>query len=43
VDLVIFASFWGGGYSYACDFIWDGLINLGDLVIMAQAWAAFCP
>jgi hypothetical protein len=42
-DLASFAATYAGPYSYCADFVWDGVVNLSDLVKFAQAWRAACP
>ncbi len=42
-DVAQFASVYFGTYAYRADFFWDGIINLSDLVLMAQGFGATCP
>jgi hypothetical protein len=45
-DLAIFAGDYFGAYNYRSDFIWDGAINVADLVQFASVWgppAITCP
>jgi hypothetical protein len=42
-DLVVFAGTYMNGYDYACDFRWDGVLNLSDVVFLAQAMGTECP
>jgi hypothetical protein len=42
-DVVIFATDYFGPYNYRSDFYWDGLVNLSDIVLIAQALTAACP
>jgi len=30
-------------YHYRSDFVWDGVLNLSDIVLMAQGVGAYCP
>lgn len=43
VDISDFALSFFVAYDYASDFHWDGVINLLDLAILAQAMGAVCP
>jgi hypothetical protein len=42
-DVVLFAGVYYGAYEYAADFYWDGVINLSDIVLLAQGQGATCP
>lgn len=42
-DVVIFAGDYFGAYNYRSDFLWDGTINLPDLVWMATGMHTQCP
>ena len=42
-DIPIFASDFHGSYDYRSDFQWDNVINLSDVVKMAQSLGADCP
>jgi hypothetical protein len=42
-DVVVWATVFFGTYDYCADFYWDGLLNLSDIVILAQSIAATCP
>ena len=42
-DITSFTQILLGEYDYAADFLWDGLINLPDVVLMAQGNGAQCP
>lgn len=42
-DLSIFAPDFHGGYAFRSDFIWDGVINLSDVVWMAVEMGEECP
>jgi hypothetical protein len=42
-DVVIFTEGYFGPYDYACDFRYDGTVNLSDLALMASAVGAVCP
>jgi len=42
-DIQLFATDFFGTYDYRSDFVWDGLINLSDLVPLAQALGTNCP
>ena len=41
-DVVIFAGDYHGEYHYRSDFIWDGVIDLSDVVVMAAALGRGC-
>jgi len=43
-DVPLFAAdFFGGGYAFRSDFSYDGVVNLSDVVRLAQALGASCP
>lgn len=42
-DVAMFAADFYGAYNYRSDFYWDGVINLKDVVLMAQGIGASCP
>jgi hypothetical protein len=43
-DVPLFAGdFYGGVYAFRSDFSYDGLVNLSDVVRLAQALGASCP
>lgn len=42
-DIPIFSGDFYGAYNYRSDFSWDGVINLGDVVVLAQSLGAGCP
>jgi hypothetical protein len=42
-DVVLFAQDYYGSYQYRCDFYWDGVLNLSDIVLMAQNLQTECP
>jgi len=42
-DVVLFSGIMFGDYDYAADFYWDGVVNLSDLVLLAQGVTADCP
>ena len=42
-DVVLFAPVYYGAYDYCADFYWDGVVNLSDLVILAQHMNHACP
>jgi hypothetical protein len=42
-DVVMFADVFFGDYDYAADFRWDGVIDLSDVVLLAQGLGAECP
>jgi hypothetical protein len=37
------ADFFAGTGAYRSDFVWDGTVNLADLVVFADAVGAGCP
>jgi hypothetical protein len=41
-DIVLFSQGLGGGYHYANDFNWDGLLNLSDITVFTQAIGNVC-
>lgn len=41
-DVTLFAHDFNDGYNYRSDFDWDGHLNLGDLVVLAQGNGASC-
>ena len=43
VDVAMFTQVYFGDYDYACDFIWDGVVNLADVAVMTQGLGAACP
>jgi hypothetical protein len=43
IDLVEFAGDYFGPYAYRSDFVWDGTINLTDVVRFVEALGAGCP
>lgn len=42
-DVVFFTQAFFGSYDYASDFYWDGIMNLSDIVLMAQGTGSSCP
>jgi hypothetical protein len=42
-DVPPFASAFHGSYTYACDYFWDGVINLSDLSLLTLSVGASCP
>jgi len=42
-DVVMFAGIFYGSYDYCGDFYWDGVINLSDIVVLAQHLGHVCP
>ncbi|MBU8870614.1 MAG: hypothetical protein KOO60_07110 [Gemmatimonadales bacterium] len=42
VDVTLFASAYWAGYDYCADFIWDGVLNLSDVGILAQHYGHQC-
>lgn len=42
-DLSLYAQDVFAGYNYRSDFYWDNILNLSDLVLMAQGSGAACP
>ncbi len=42
-DIAWFAGDYFGPYDYRSDFFWDGVLNLSDIALMAQAVGASCP
>ncbi len=42
IDVVLFTSVYFGSYEYACDFHWDGVLNLSDIVQLARSMGAEC-
>jgi hypothetical protein len=42
-DVVLFAGFYNGAYAYCADFYWDGILNLSDIVLLAQHIGHTCP
>lgn len=42
-DVVVFSQDILGAYDYRSDFVWDGVINLKDVVKLAAAWGSDCP
>lgn len=42
-DLSLYAQDVFAGYNYRSDFYWDNILNLSDLVLMAQGAGAACP
>lgn len=42
-DIVLFANDYSGAYQYRSDFAWDGVLNLSDIVLMAQSIGRTCP
>ena len=42
-DVATFAGDFFGEYHYRSDFFWDGMLNLSDIVLMAQGVGAACP
>lgn len=42
-DIALFVSKYFGGYDYASDFHWDGVLNLSDIVYLARSVGAQCP
>jgi hypothetical protein len=42
-DVVLFAQDYYGAYNYRSDFYWDGVLNLSDIVLLAQNLQTECP
>jgi hypothetical protein len=42
-DVVLFAGAYYGVYDYCADFYWDGVLNLSDIVVLAQHVGHTCP
>jgi hypothetical protein len=42
-DVVLFAGAYYGAYDYCADFYWDGILNLSDIVVLAQNVGQACP
>jgi hypothetical protein len=42
-DVVLFAGAYYGAYDYCADFYWDGVLNLSDIVVLAQNQGSVCP
>ena len=42
-DVQLFATDFYGSYDYRSDFVWDGVVNLSDIVPLARAMGADCP
>ena len=42
-DIVLFAQVYFGAYDYCADYYWDGVVNLSDIVLLAQGNGAECP
>ena len=42
-DVVLFSQNFFGPYNYNSDFFWDGVLNLSDIVLLAQGMGAQCP
>ena len=42
-DVALFTGDYYGPYNYRSDFYWDGILNLSDIVFLAQAVGASCP
>jgi hypothetical protein len=42
-DVVLFAGDYYGSYNYRSDFYWDGVLNLSDIVLLAQNLQTACP
>jgi len=42
-DVAIFAADFFGDYNFESDFLWDGEINLSDVVFMAEFMGDQCP
>ncbi len=42
-DVVLFSQVFYGPYDYCADFFWDGVINLSDIVLLAQGMGTACP
>jgi hypothetical protein len=42
-DVVLFAGNYYGSYDYCADFYWDGVLNLSDIVVLAQNVGTTCP
>jgi hypothetical protein len=42
-DIAAFTQILFGAYLYAADFLWDGVINLLDVALMAQGNGTSCP
>jgi hypothetical protein len=42
-DVQLFAIDFYGAYGYRSDFVWDGIVNLSDIVPLARAMGANCP
>jgi hypothetical protein len=42
-DVVLFSQIYYGTYDYCADYYWDGLLNLSDIVLLAQGNGSSCP
>lgn len=42
-DVALFAADYHGAYDYRSDFIWDGALNLSDLVVLSRDLGGVCP
>jgi hypothetical protein len=42
-DVASFAARYFGSYSFLCDFYYDGVLDLKDIVLLAQSMGATCP
>ena len=43
-DVIEFAGdFYSGGYVFRSDFAFDGILNLSDIIVLAQGMGAECP
>ncbi len=42
-DIAMFVGTYFGTYDYASDFHWDGVLNLADIVLLAESLGAECP
>jgi hypothetical protein len=42
-DVILFTQDYYGSYNYRSDFYWDGVLNLSDIVLLAQNLQTACP
>ena len=42
IDVVLFTQDFYNAYNYRSDFNWDGIVDLGDVVALAQAMGIDC-
>ncbi len=42
-DVIIFVEAYFGSYDVAADFLWDGYLNLSDVILLATGLSTSCP